>query len=345
MDQRPSELDQREETNLSGINDDDILGIRPATSTDVRESERDIAADLEKVQLDVGDDTSAEPEQIKEQIEQTRNQMSETIDAIQEKLSFERISEQVSEQINNAVETAKGAVYDATIGKAENIMQNVTKGLNNVSESVGDAGSYVVRSARNNPLPLALIGLGVGMLIFQGTRSRVSYGNGNGGGRKKGNNQGNSTLRHVAEVGSNALSTAKESVTNVAGTAYEGVGNVASSAYEGVSHAANSAYQGVTNLASTTGEKAKLVATRAQTQYEHTLEENPLAIGAIALALGAIVGLAIPATEYENQWMGETKENLVQTVEGAAREALERAQEVAGEVTKTVREQAQGHAG
>lgn len=342
MDQRPGELDNNA-TGIAARSDDsgnDVLDIDATTS-------------------DVPDD----PEQIKEQIEQTRTNMSETIEAIQEKLSYSNISDQVkeiseqvkegvSEQINNAVETAKDAVYDATIGKAGNFMQTVSKGLNNVSESMGDAGTYVVSNAKRNPLPLALIGLGIGMLLMQNSRSTSGYSN---GGRRRSNqqggNQGGSALRQVASTTTGALSTAQKTVGNVAGSAYEGVGNVASSAYEGVTNvagsayegvtgAATSAYQGVTSLASTTGEQVQHLTRRAQTQYEQTLEENPLAIGAIALALGAVVGLAIPSTQYENQLLGDTRENLVQSVEEAARGAFERVQEVAGEVTKTVQEQA-----
>ena len=48
-----------------------------------------------------------ETEHIKAQIEETRNQMGETIDAIQERLSFANISEQVSETVGNAIESAK----------------------------------------------------------------------------------------------------------------------------------------------------------------------------------------------------------------------------------------------
>src|SRR3954447_16446311 len=53
------------------------------------------------------DDLPVEAEQIKGKIEETRNQMGETIDAIQDKLSFSNISEQVTEHVNNAVESAK----------------------------------------------------------------------------------------------------------------------------------------------------------------------------------------------------------------------------------------------
>src|SRR4051812_19328735 len=78
------------------------------------------------------EELAQETENIKGQIEETRSQMGETLDAIQEKLSFSNISEQVSEHVHNAVETGKEAVYDATIGKAAGFMKNVT---NNISSS------------------------------------------------------------------------------------------------------------------------------------------------------------------------------------------------------------------
>ncbi|MET0753313.1 MAG: DUF3618 domain-containing protein, partial [Pyrinomonadaceae bacterium] len=115
-------------------------------------------------------DKTDEPEQIKAQIEETRAQMGETIDAIQEKLSFSNISEQVSEQINSAVETAKDAVYDATIGKAGTFMKNIGSELSKTG---------VVQTARDNPFPFLLIGLGVGLLAYNsfGGKRRSNGGN------------------------------------------------------------------------------------------------------------------------------------------------------------------------
>jgi hypothetical protein len=46
-------------------------------------------------------DTPVEAEQLREQIEETRRGMGETIDAIQEKLSFSNISEQVQAQVSS----------------------------------------------------------------------------------------------------------------------------------------------------------------------------------------------------------------------------------------------------
>lgn len=350
MDQRPGELDDTNKDVTTGGDkmEGEALTVRSETAVDAADRDEAANADL----------TTEEPEEILEQIEQTRSSMSETIDAIQEKLSFANISEQVkenvSEHISSAVETAKDAVFGATFKKAENFMQTVTRGLSDLTESAGDAGTQVVETAKRNPVPFALIGLGVGLLLFQNNKSKTvkrnfryendtdytSYSSSRASSRSS-----KTMLSQAGKSVSGALGSAKDTVGGVAGSAYEGVSSAASSAASGVTGAASSAYEGASSLVSSTGKQATEVARKVQRQYEDTLEENPLAIGAVALALGAVVGLAIPVTEYENQWMGETKDNLVNQVQDAARGAIERVQEVAGEVTKQVKDQAQTQGG
>ncbi len=41
------------------------------------------------------------------------------------------------------------------------------------------------------------------------------------------------------------------------------------------------------------------------------VHENPLAVGAFALAVGAAIGLALRVTEYENRAMGATRDEAV----------------------------------
>ncbi|MEO7539707.1 MAG: DUF3618 domain-containing protein, partial [Pyrinomonadaceae bacterium] len=171
------------------------------------------------------DDAPAEAEQIKGQIEETRNQMGETIDAIQDKLSFSNISEQVSEHVNNAVETAKEAVYDATIGKAATMMKNIGGDLSNTS---------IVRTAKNNPFPFVLIGLGAGLLAYQSYagkgKSRRHEFTGDQGRRfepqTSAADNASGKLGAVTDTVSTAANTAYNKVTGLAETAYTGAGDV-----------------------------------------------------------------------------------------------------------------------
>lgn len=283
-------------------------------------------------------DAPEETEHLKAQIEETRSQMGETIDAIQEKLSFQNISdqvkEQVSEQINNALETAKETVIGATIGnlgKAGKFMQNVGKEL-----SKTEAGKF----ARKNPFPLVLIGLGVGLLAYEGFGRKGSrpyrYSDHDNDRRDRGASTRISTLKSATGKISDTASSAYESVSTTTGNALESVRGAASSAYGSVTETANKAYSSVSDYAGTAYEKAGEYGTQARETYDHYIEENPLAVGAVALAVGAAIGLAIPATRYESEFMGEYSQQLLDKAQTAAGGLVDRVKEVASEAQSTL---------
>lgn len=282
-------------------------------------------------------DAPGETEHIKAQIEETRKGMGETIDAIQEKLSIsnisEQVKEQVSEQITSAVETVKDSVYEATIGKARYFMKQAGK-------------SEIVNTARTNPFPFALIGLGVGLLLLGRNRSSARNAR-EYFAQRSSNRQQPSLLRSAGETVTGAANSAYESVGSVASSTYDTVGNVAGSAVSGISNTAGSAYKGVSNAASkayssvneaahVTYEKIGEYGTQARESYDYYIEENPLAVGAVALAIGAAVGAAIPSTRYEGELLGDYRQQVFDKAQTAAGDLVERVKEVASEAQKTI---------
>jgi ElaB/YqjD/DUF883 family membrane-anchored ribosome-binding protein len=134
----------------------------------------------------------------------------------------------------------------------------------------------------------------------------------------------------------------------VAGKAYEGLTERASDAYETVAGAAGSAYENVSeklsNAYSEAGELAHRAYERvgeygsvAHDKYDELLDENPLALGAIAIAAGAAVGLMIPSSQYEGKLMGEARENVMQRVQDAAGSLVDKAKQVASEAGQTIK--------
>lgn len=293
----------------------------------------DTAAPKEMVSADGTSDQPEETEHIKAQIEETRNQLGETIDAIQERLSFANVSEQVSEQVSQAFESAKDSAYEATIGKAVGFMKNL-------GEDISETRAF--KTVQSNPFPLVLIGIGAGLLAYQsyGRGKRPIRGLGKFEGRSYGKEQTRAIAGRTDTAGADSMATrAYDSVSDTAGTAYSSVTGAAGSAYEAVSGAVGNVYSGAGEAVNRAYKSAGELGSKAQEQYEYYIEENPLAIGAVAAALGAAVGFAIPSTRYEGQLMGEARHSVMGKAQSAVGDLIEQAKRVASEAGKTIKDE------
>ena len=77
------------------------------------------------------------------------------------------------------------------------------------------------------------------------------------------------------------------------------------------------------------GSAARHQVERARTGFEHMLEEQPLVLGAVAVALGAVLGATLPTSRVENRLLGPTREQLQHRAGDYARQQWEKAKEVA----------------
>jgi ElaB/YqjD/DUF883 family membrane-anchored ribosome-binding protein len=299
-----------------------------------------------------GDASDGGPEaaQIRSDIEHTRADLSETINALQEKLDPTRIAEQVKDQVREkateAYDTAKHAVKEATIGKAEKIVSNVSETVTDITGRAGTAirsgSSSFAQYIRENPVAFALVGIGIGMLTLNARREQSSYSPGR-------------TIEPVAydESGTADVSaTTQEPITDRLRNVASGAADTARAATEratsAVSSAAASVRDAASSAADTTRQQLDYVSgqvrqgTRvASDRFGSVLQENPMALGVAALAAGAIVGLTLPATRVEGQYMGEARDRLVDQAKSAAQEAVEKVQHVAQEAGRTLKDAAQ----
>ena len=324
MAQEPSQLNR----DSAEFNDSEFKSLTAGKSDDLITT-----ASATDVDADTGNDDT---EHLKAQIEETRNQMGETIDALQEKLSFNNLSEQVSEHVNNAIETAKSSVYDATIGKAVGFMKDMGDGI-------GD--SKFVRTARSNPLPLILIGVGAGLLAYNNYSSnsrRRSF----RGGSRRGYDQfaDRDRARRDMERGTSfdleqrhsQSGSTMNALSDKATAVSDKVSNAANSAYESASNTLDSAVTGAKDIYNRAYSKAGDYTNVAYETYDHHINENPLAVGAAAFALGAVVGLAIPATRYEGELMGEARDQLLKKAQDQGSMLLDKTRNLVDEAANTV---------
>jgi len=273
------------------------------------------------------DDYDENTEQLRAEIEDTRAEMSQTINEIQERLSPD-----------NLVGQAKEAVREATIGKVERVMERVGETISGVTEpalevagragtAIKDAGSSVADSVWRNPIPVALIGLGVGMLVMRNYRgssyssstSRRTYPQGSRSDSSKvlmGDMDYGESTGEYQRVGGYGQRTGTSSRTG---------GGTLDQVKETASNLADRSTHALSDL----GNKARNSASAVGTRFERMMHENPLAVGAVAIAAGTAIGLVLPSTRFETEYIGETGERLVDKVEDAARGALDKVQDAA----------------
>jgi hypothetical protein len=79
---------------------------------------------------------------------------------------------------------------------------------------------------------------------------------------------------------------------------------------------------------------------RARRGMVRSFEEQPLVLGAIGLAIGAALGAALPPTETEDELMGETRDEALRRATRAGREQVGKVREAASSVAAAAREEA-----
>ena len=102
-----------------------------------------------------------EAERIKEDIERTRANMSGTIDEIQERLNPTHL-----------VQQAKDSVRDATANKVKGALNSAGQAAKRAVGQAQTTGTRAVSTARQNPVPAALMASGIAWLMSRRLASR-----------------------------------------------------------------------------------------------------------------------------------------------------------------------------
>jgi hypothetical protein len=108
---------------------------------------------------DTAPSSPATTDEIRSEIEQTRADMSETIDAIQDRLSPGRL-----------VTDAKNTVTEATLGRVKDLAETASRTAGDLASKSSETGAGVVRTARRHPVPVALVGVAATWLLVHALR-------------------------------------------------------------------------------------------------------------------------------------------------------------------------------
>jgi ElaB/YqjD/DUF883 family membrane-anchored ribosome-binding protein len=246
--------------------------------------------------------TSGDPDvqQLKAEISETQAELQQTVAEIQERLSPSHLKEQATE-----------AVREATVGRVQHMMNRAGETLGQAAEGTRYVAGRMTSGVRTNAIPYALIAIGAAWLIANRRQRGSSDYEGDSA-------WGDTTTDYEASPAYGSSS------TGYGGSEF-GAGAYASTGISSEGHGEDGG--AARRRAAAARDRARQAMMQARTRMDSMLHENPMALGIVALAAGALVGAALPATQTEARYLGEARETLVETAREAAQNAV---QKVAG---------------
>ncbi|MDZ4370610.1 MAG: DUF3618 domain-containing protein [Phenylobacterium sp.] len=214
--------------------------------------------------------------------------------------------------VEREVEDARGRL-DRTVEALKDKMQpqelfdEATKMMSQTSDKVL---TTAVEQLRENPIPIALIGLGVAWLALGRTSRRPAYADGYYP-TYEGYDAGDpDSISHRVKATAEA---AKSKLSKSAEKAKAKLGDAQHMAEDGLAEARRKA----SDYAHVAQEKAEAYGRVAKARFDDTLDHEPLVIGAIGIAVGAAIGASLPATATERRYIGPARTKAAERAKGS----------------------------
>lgn len=246
------------------------------------------------------DTSSRTTDELRNEIRRTQEEIRETVDSIHFRLSPEYLKYRARQQAKASARRVQGGL----MGRI-----------------------------REHPIPAAMVGMGL-MMLMRGSK-KVDYeiefapDYELGYGELDVDESAAERLRHSAvsakQRASRKAGQAKDRVVESAEHAKDRVSEMASTGAEKTRETMHRARMEASDL----GQRAMRRSRQAQLGFWETFESNPLVIGAAGLALGALLGAAIPESDKETELFGPTHDRIADKAREMAREKTEQIKHVA----------------
>ncbi|MDQ3149421.1 MAG: DUF3618 domain-containing protein [Chloroflexota bacterium] len=207
---------------------------------------------------------------------------------------------------SHLVEQAKENVREATIGRVEETAKGVS--------------DMVMDTIKRNPIPAALAAAGLAMLWKnrsdqpQGQHKTTSYGTGYG-------YQSRPASMYDTDTGQSAGSKVGDAASSVGQNVGGAVGAVAGSAQQATGEVI---------------ERAGQTAQQVGWKLDSFMQASPLAMGAIAVGAGAVIGSLVPETPKEREVLGDASRQVTSAVRDTVDQATTKAEKTMDRVEEQV---------
>jgi hypothetical protein len=243
-------------------------------------------------------------EQLEQETEQTRKQLSDTLDELRASMTPGRLIDQISERLSD------GAPAEFT----RNLKDQVV----------------------GNPLPVAVIGASLAWLMLgPRTGSRATAG---AGARRTanlgadGSAAGPGFADGVASTINRAKDAAKDAANQVGGSMRDAAGSMSQSAQQaagGFRETAGSMADAASRTVSSISESTKLAGHQTLKTGSTLLDfcrEQPLFLAGLGIAVGVLMGGLVPTTETEDRIMGDASDKMKEQAQDLASQYVDGSQ-------------------
>src|SRR4051812_27126027 len=222
-----------------------------------------------------------------------------TTEAIREDIEHTRAQmsgtiEEIQERLSptRLVNEAKETVREATVGKVTGMMN-----------SASDSAQGIIDRIKENPMSAAMIGIGAWWLL-----GRLPGGN---------SRRSSSYDRRYGNYGGDYTADVEPGRRESSGWSQHG-GDA-----HGIREMAHDATETMADYTSRGQQRLGEMGEQVEDQFSRWMRQNPLAVGAAAIAVGAAIGLALPETERENELIGETRDHIVDRAQEMATQTVQ----------------------
>ena len=223
-----------------------------------------------------------------------------------------------AEDVEREVEASRGNL-DRTV---EALKSKMTPGqlFDEATHAMGGAGQQVVSKfvdqAKENPMPLAVMGLGLAWLMTSSNK---------GGSR--------SMSYEERAFSTDYGSTVRDKV--------HAVGDKASDLVSGAREKLSGAKESAGELGHAAADRAAQYGQQAKQSFARLLESEPLLLGAAGLLVGAAIGAALPSTKAEDRTLGPVRDKLLDKGADLVQSGMQQAGDVAQAAYETVKSELQ----
>jgi hypothetical protein len=191
---------------------------------------------------------------------------------------------------------------------------------------------------RDNPLAAGLIGAGLAWMLFgaKGVDAMSALAKGAGGkvasaARTAGSlavGAGSATL----DAGAAASSAVKGAAADMVGSVASIVPDLSQADTDGVAKGAADAGTAINERIQAMASSGREYGAVIQSRLSQSLEQQPLLLGALGLAIGAGIASTFATTQAESEWMGEKGSATRETLQGMVGDAKDQARQVVSDI-------------